>query len=331
MNTETDLKIPEKKQPWWKKILGYCQKLLRDIIAAIYKPQVADDIVRLHGEAVAQNANIARIARALDNEKFTNKEFAFFLRINAQIERELGEYQGLNNSIQLLRVALETKDSFLKIEQAELRYRGFVQQEFYDFVFNCLGKKLTKDEFKGKVQEKMYELIPKVKTEEGRSALQSYSKELDNLSKEELGLKLLYIFKQYDLGDFSLLRTVADIAASFHDKDLQNIKELIVLVRVNQEIFDSLGKIIDVPMARREPKTYALMLQYIALRDRHQVSFMQFEQLVALLKDWGEFYKQVIAIRQEYPPTRYRIPKSFTEAIPGEDLYAKYQPYFVQA
>jgi hypothetical protein len=105
---------------------------------------------------------------------------------------------------------------------------------------------------------------------------------------------------------------------------------LIVLVRVNQELFDNLAKIIDVPLARREPKTYSLMLQYIALRSRYHDLFAQFEQLVALLKDWGEFYKQVIAIRREYPPTRYRLPKPFTEEIPGESLYNKYQGYFVQ-
>jgi hypothetical protein len=330
MDMETDVKLPEKKRSWWKKIIAYFQKLIREIIAAIYKPPVSDAAILIHSQAMAQSANMAAIAISLDNEKFSNKEFLLFLRINNQIARELGEYKGLNNSIQLLRVALETKDSFLKIEQIELRYRGFTQQEFYNFVFNCLGKELTKVQFKDQVQQKIFTLIPKIKTEEGKVALQSYFKELDNLAKDELGLKLLYIFKQYDLGDFSLLRTVADIASRFHDKALENIKELIVLVRVNQEIFDRLGKIIDVPPPRQEAKTYALMLQYIALKNRHQASFLQFQQLVALLKDWAEFYKQVVAIRQEYPPTRYRIPKSFNEDIPGEDLYFKYQGYFAQ-
>ncbi|BAQ62781.1 hypothetical protein GM3708_3187 [Geminocystis sp. NIES-3708] len=86
--------------------------------------------------------NISVMIRAIDNEKFTSREFVNFLMINRQLEQNTGSYESLKDSMDLLRVALETKESFLKIEATETRYRSYAQQEFYEFVFDLLQKKL---------------------------------------------------------------------------------------------------------------------------------------------------------------------------------------------
>lgn len=264
---------------------------------------------------------------AIDSEKFTGKEFVNFLSLNAQVNNNQGSFEGLKSSLDLLRVALETKDSFIKIESIESRYRGYTQQDFYKYVYELLRQNLDIVEFKNLVDMQVAQIIPKVKTEEGKAAIQSYANQLDILAKNKLGLKLLTLFKEYDMSNFSLIKTVSEIADSFYDKNINSLKEFSVVVQINKENFLKLGQIIKVPNAKNNPQTYALFLQYIAMRNRHQQSFEQFQQLIALLKDWERFSQPLMAIRKEYPPADFKQPKMFQEEIPGLVIYEKYEKY----
>lgn len=247
--------------------------------------------------------------------------------MNRQFESNTGAFNGLKYSIDLLRVALETKESFLKIEAIETRYRSYSQQEFYEYVYEYLQKDLSVEEFQGVIQRHLNEIIPKIKSDEGKAAIQSYVNQLDIVCKDILGLKLLFLFKQYDLSNFALLRTVSDIADTFYDKNLESMKEFMVVVQLNAELFLKLGQIIQIPPAKNIPETYAVMLQYIALKNRHQKSYGQFQQLLELLKQWQKFYHPLVTIRQQYPFQEYKQPAIFNEEIPGLNIYEKYQTH----
>ncbi|MBF2057053.1 MAG: hypothetical protein IGQ45_07480 [Cyanobacterium sp. T60_A2020_053] len=321
-----------KQNSWWSRPLwgessfvNWFTEWLKSLNYA--KEEIPESTVIIYQDSLRQMKNIGALMRTIDSEKFTGREFISFLSINAQVSKDQGAFEGLKSSLDLLRVALETKDSFLKIEQTESRYRGYAQQDFYDYVYELLQQDLDISEFKKLVEVQVAQIIPKVKTEEGKAAIQSYCNQLDILSKDRLGLKLLALFKEYDLSNFSLLKTVAEIADSFYDKNLNSLKEFMVIVQINTEIFVKLGQIIKVPTAKNTPQTYALFLQYIAMRNRHQQSFAQFQQLVVLLKDWVRFYQPLIAIRKEYPPEDFKQPKVFEEEIPGLVIYEKYEQY----
>lgn len=291
------------------------------------KGEIPDSTVDLYRNFYSQLKNVAAIAKTIDNEKFTSREFVNFLNINAQVNKNTSPYQGLKKSIELLKAALETKDSFLKIEATETRYRGYAQQEFYEYIDELLENGLNGEKFRESAQRQLVEVVPKIKTEEGKAAIQSYVNQLEIVSQNELALKLLFLFKQSDLSNFALLRTVAEIADSFYDKDLNTIKEFMVIVQVNVDLFLKLGQIIQVPQAKNVPETYALILQYIALINRHKNAFGQFQQLVNLLKNWENLYNPLAAIRKEYPPEEYKQPKLFEEDIPGLSIYNKYQTH----
>lgn len=319
------------QKSWWnnplvgdKSLIAMIKNFWRSKFLQMNVPETS---VKLYQDSLRQLRNIAAIAKTIDNAKFTSKEFMNFVVINAAIKNDQDEYKGLRSSIELLRVALETKDCFLKIEATESRYHSYSQQEFYDYILELLQQNIETEEFKKLVQKQLAEVITKVKTEEGKAALQAYVNQLDILSADVLGLKLLYLFKQYDLSNFALLRTVAEIADSFYDKNLDTLKEFSLVVQVNAQMFLKLGQVIQVPTAKNVPNTYALMLRYIALRNRHQKSFGQFQQLISILKDWLRFYEPILAISQAYPPGEYKQPTVFQEEIPGLNLYNKYQKY----
>lgn len=289
------------------------------------KDEIPEGTILIYKESFNSLKNISALVRTVDNEKFSSREFVTFLNLNREFESNTGAYEGLKYSIELLRVALETKESFLKIEATETRYRSYSQQEFYEYVYEYLQQDLSVDEFQELIERQLNNIIPKIKTDEGKAAIQSYVNQLDIVCKDKLGLKLLFLFKQYDLSNFALLRTVSEIADTFYDKNLDSIKEFMVVVQLNAELFLKLGQIIQVPTSKNKPDTYSVMLQYIALRNRHQKSYGQFQQLLGLLNQWQQFYHPLITIRQQYPFQEYKQPAIFNEEIPGLNLYEKYQ------
>ena len=149
----------------------------------LHKPQVSDGAIFLHNRELQQAQEIAKKAETIYSEKFNSEEFLLFVRIKGYLAADVDEYEGLDNSAQLLKVAIETKNSFLTIEQIELRCRGSKQQEFYEFVVDLLAENLSKVEFRSQIQNKLAEVLPMMRTEEGRTALQSYLKELYTLSE----------------------------------------------------------------------------------------------------------------------------------------------------
>jgi hypothetical protein len=117
---------------------------------------------------------------------------------------------------------------------------------------------------------------------------------------------------------------VAEIADSFYDRNLDSLKEFKIVVQAQAELFFKLGEIIRVPKQRNIPETYAIILQYIALRNRHSTAFGQFKQLLNLLKQWQKFYKPMLSILEEYPPSDYKQPPLFKDPIPALEIYQKY-------
>ena len=327
---KSNQKQDNKSGSWWNRPLWGDKSLVEKVTSSfqkIKKEEIPEATVVLYGDLYKQLKNIAALVKTADDEKFSGKEFITFLKLNREFEAETGRFEDLTHSIELLRVALETKESFIKIEATETRYRSFSQQEFYNYVFELLEKDVDVDDFKKSVQRRSTEIIPKIRSEEGKIAIQSYMNELDAVSKDQIGLKLLYLFKQYDLTNFSLLNTVADIADSFYDKDLNNMKEFLVVVKVNSGIFLKLGEIIQVPKAKNTPETYALFLYYIALKNRHGKSTGQFQQLLKLVKQWQKSYNSLLAILEGYPPEDYKQPPIFGKEPPGIEYFNKYEPY----
>ncbi|WP_052055470.1 hypothetical protein [Myxosarcina sp. GI1] len=292
------------------------------------KPQVPTGVAFRHNKSLEELSAIGEKLAKLDNDKFDNKEFLMFVRIKIALNKKDIEYQILNNSAQLLKAGIVTQKSFLRIEQTELRFRSYKQQKLYNFVVENLTENIDRQEFLDKVEEKVTEILPLLNTEEGKVALQCYIKEINLIAEHEFGLKLLRLFKQYKLADYSVLKAVSDIIDCLKGRDLRDSQELVGMVIENFEAFEKLAPIIEVPQASREPKTYASLIQYIGLMNRHKKSYYDFSKLLKLLEKWLVPYQLISIIRNEYTVDNYRLPKEFKQDIPGEYVFKKYEEYF---
>ncbi|MGI0482465.1 hypothetical protein ACN4EE_16990 [Geminocystis sp. CENA526] len=324
MNKPTD----KKTEAWWNKPLWGDKSMLEKIEAIIQKPheEVPQEVIEHHQRVFAELKLLTPIAKALDSSKFSDSEFLEFVKISNLFSLEIGEYKGLRNYVALFRVAVEAKDSFLKIEQIELSYRSSKQQQFYNFVVELLEKQLPSSEFITFLDQQLEKTLQEIQTEEGKNAINVYAQTLKTVAKQDdLGLRLIFLFKKYQLEDFSLLRVMSDIVQYLLGRDLGDFNDIVTLVKANEQRFEQLGKIIELPIDKTREEDYARMLQYIVLKQKHQVSYIQFQRLLEIMTQWTHFYLIVRDIRSHYSETEFTLPPEFQHNVPGLDIYLKYK------
>ncbi len=311
---------------WWNRPL-WGEDNVWELLNQENKLPIPEDAINLHKSYMGEFKTIGAIVKSLDRDKFGTKDFLTLLKIRSYLIRNVGEYQGLKPSMDLLDVAITAKNSFLAIDQTELKYRGLKQQEFYEYIIKALGENLDKDSFKAEVKKELNSVISQVKTEQGQQALQTYFSHLEILAEDELGLKLLALFKKYSLDDYSILNRVSEIINTLEKATLSDLQVVLEPVNKNYEVFEKLAPIIGITAAKVKPQTFALMIQFLALKDRHRDSYKEYEGLVLTLKDWEKAYSCTTTLRAQYSPEEYQIPPEFIEPIPAENIYKKHKPY----
>lgn len=205
------------------------------------KPQVLESDAFLHQRYFEKLAQTANRCENLHAEKFGNSEFMAFFKIKSYIARSVGEYTNLDKIIELLKISIETQHSFATIDSTESRYCSSSQQELYKYINTLYEQNLEHETFKQLVDVKLQEILPKLKTDEGRQVLQNYAVEAAKVARYPLAVELLMSFKKYNLSDYSILRSVSDTINLLDGEDLLNLDGLMLLVMVKYEIFEKLG------------------------------------------------------------------------------------------
>ena len=317
------------------------------------KEVIGSNTIEIHNQALSEAKLLGSIMNNLDGTFFNSPDFLFYLDIKSSLINNQNQYQGLNNCAELLCLAIKAQETFLKIEQTELRYRSRTQQVLYDFVFDLLSQKFgaeqkdendleanvlnaqrkeekhySPDEFKQVIREKLAEVCQEIKTDQGKKPLEEYCDLLEKLVKEKtLGLKLLYLFKTSSDIDFSILRTISDMVVYLQDKNIKQLNAMEDLVVKNEQIFLQVSQIINVPKTRRNPMTFAILLQYVTFNIKYQGFLEQFSKMISILKDWSRSYRTVFELRARYPENQYELPEEFQKEVIGLDIYEKYNKY----
>jgi hypothetical protein len=291
------------------------------------KPKVPDESVFLHNRLIQEIQRLSARLQQLDNDQFTEAEFLKLLLWESNISKGKNEFKELKEPIQLLKVGLDTKNIFLAIEQTEFSYRGSGQQEFYNYITKLLAQGLTKEEFRVEVDNKLMEILPILMTEEGKQALISYSQELYKLAETNLALKLMFLFRQNESQNYSVLKSISDIIEKTGGKNLLDPKIISSLVMFHYEDFEKVSKIIGLSKQQSTVENYTKILQYLGLFYRHAQDYYAFREFIAILKQWQKPYQSISYIRQQYSAKEYDLPKDFAQAISGEKIAKKYHEY----
>lgn len=324
LNRESD----SSTKPWWNRPLIGQRSVVQRVADALRKKPVPEEMIKLYHASLAQLQSLTHRIHSIDNEKFGNEEFLAFAKIKFLLLKGEWGYPGFEQSIDLLKAGIQAHKSFLGLEKVEFNHQGSRLGEMYEFVSSLCSQKVRNEVFLRQVKGKFSEILPQVKTQEGRQALQLYLKHLENVAKHRLSLHLLYAFREYKMKNYAIFKDVSEIIGELKRGDLLNLEKLTSKVILNFEVFESLGQVIGIPDKERTPKTYAKVLQYAALMDKHQSAFLQFSQMVDLLQDWKKIFDQNMTLQQEYSPIKYKLPREFKRPMPGFNIYQKYSSYF---
>ncbi|MBV5260555.1 hypothetical protein FLX56_19270 [Synechococcus moorigangaii CMS01] len=314
----------EDKQ-WWNKPLVGDTSLTEKITKLISKEPVPESVVLAHRKFSRQiNAKAWHVQR-IELNKFDSEDFLTYAKMRILLDKGLGEYQGLKRIVQFLELALTAAESYLLISETELQFRSPLQKSIYKFISQVLN---TKDhqQVLAIIHQKVWPLLDRIKTEKGRIVLQEYLKAIDNVARYPDGLELLRLFKQATYS-YTVLRTISSLSKTFNKSDVYDTTQVSLQIRENQEVFNNLAKILQVPPEHDNAQSYARMLQFIAFRYRHQKEDIEFQELLKRLKDWELPYLNIVGLRQEYSAQDYSLPKEFKEPIPALDVYEKYKQY----
>jgi hypothetical protein len=314
----------EEKQ-WWNKPLVGDSSLTEKITKLISKEAVPSNVVTVYRKHLRElNAKAWHVQR-IEFNKFDNADFVTYTQMQVLIEKNIGDFKGLKRVIQLLELALNAAESYLLISETELQFRSPLQKSIYKFISQVLATK-EHGQVLAIIHQKVWPLIDQIKTEKGQIVLKSYLKAIDDVARYADGLELLRLFKQATYS-YTVLRTISSIAKTLTKSDTYSLKKVSLQIYDNQEVFDHLAEILEVPPEHDSPQSYARMLQFLAFKYRYRQEDLEFQQLLKRLRDWEKPYVNIDMLRQEYPPQNYNWPKEFKEALPGLEIYEKYKDY----
>lgn len=328
-----DLKQVNRTKPWWNRPLIGHKSMLERLLAfrqSFHKEVVPDNALRLYRRHFSNIEALLVRANSIDREKFGNQEFLAFVRMKRDLALEHSGYKDLDRFVDLLMAGINAKASFLGIEAIEFEHQSSKQQRFYQSIASLYSAHLSPMQFIDLVQQQYTEILPQLRTNEGRTALQSYFKYLRVVANHPLSFRLLCRFKQYQFTDFSILKVISEMIDRLQRVDLLDRAYLKAEVIDNYEVFEKMGQVIGLPAHLHNTQSYGILLQYVALSEKYKQAYPQFQQLVVLLEQWYESYLAIRELKAEYVNRKYRYPKIFKQTTPGIGLYRKYKDYFTQ-
>ncbi len=302
---------------------GLYRKLLEKIGQG--KEKVSESSLFLHNKALKEVQKFASAVSRIDNEKFGQQEFLLFAKVQFCLSNNVGEYADLKENLEFFQASLQAQSSYITIHQIELSSQGSKQQEFYHYTYSQLKEDPEAEYLIVNLQKKLAEILPQIKTEQGKTTLQAYTKAISELSESPFALKLLIKFKELHLDDFSNLRNISELINNLKGQEVENLNTLVYLVMANYDDFEAIADIIGITEKQSSPDTFARLIQYIALSQRHQASFRDFQRLIQVLRQWHKPYTTLLELRKEHPSEQYWQPKDFAKEISGCYFYQKYK------
>lgn len=328
---------------WWLKSLDMWSNLVEKVSGedGIYyqvleklgkaKPKVSESDLFLYNKALVELEKHAKKAISIDNAKFSGNEFLIFAKIRYSFNNNVGDYDGLKPYLEMLQSALKAQASYLVLGQVESSCRGTKQQEFYSYCHQLLHNNISGKELRKQVQKKLQEVLSTAKTDIGKANLESYAAEVELLADNPQAIAIMNRFKGEQEGDYATMKTVVDIIGGFKEEEVSDRRTVMHTTMTYYDDFEHLADIIGLPEEKRSPDTYSRLLQYLALEQRHQWSFLQFQNLVEVLRQWHKPFRAILLLRKKYPAEEFCRPAIFKEPIAGLTLYDKHRNSLMDA
>ncbi len=213
--------------------------------------------------------------RNIDPKLIKEQELELLKNYTEDFQKNIPQNKYFNRAVEILRASLLYQNSLDSLKQQEFIYRGFRQQEFYSFISKVLTNLIQEDNidfevFYDKIDRKLDEVISTMKTDLGKENLQKYTQEIYKIGRKQFGLQLIYLFKQSQKNQYSVLEEIYTIINELEYLNLADNINLNTLVESHYESLEKFGQFIKLPSEQNKPETYRKLLQYVGLVNKYQ-------------------------------------------------------------
>lgn len=329
MNTE--LVIEEKTdQPWWNRPLIGDKPLINYILRQFSRSHIGPEIISLHDYYLEKLETISVTLKALFNHKFIYSDFLIYARLEGYFQKycQTKKHYFLVGK-EFFKTILDNLNHLKSISKIEAKYDNPSLINFYNSVYQLIKENHHKLIFQEKLVKLHYNVSKEIINQEDKKIVDSYLGHIIAISEVENLLYFLDLLKVNNLTDWHLFTKIKNFIKETEYEVIEDMKPFLLFATMEKDFLILIAnKIIKI---KEDDETklvnMAKIFQYIALGDKYDNLYKQFELFLKCLSKWEKVYYHIVSIRKNYPVSQFIIPPSFKVKLPGFELYKSYHDY----
>jgi len=329
MNTQ--LTIDEKTdQPWWNRPLVGDKSLFDYCFKQYSRIQICPEIVSLHDYHLEKLENLSVTLKALFNQKFTYSDFLIYARLEGYFQKfcQSKKHYFLVGK-EFFKTILDNLDHLKSIVKIETKYRNTILVNFYHSVYDLVKKNHHKLIVQEKLIKLHYQIKQQLKDAKDSQIIDNYLGHFISISEVENLLYFFDLLKVNNLTNWDVFYKIKNFVVETENEMIEDVKPFLLFTNTEAEFLNAIAsKIIKI---KEDDETklinIAKILQYIALGDKYEHLYSQFELFLKCLSKWEKIYYDIISLRKNYPINQFIIPPSFKAKLSGFEIYKSYHDY----
>lgn len=329
MNTELSVEETINK-PWWNRPLVGDKPLVDYFFKKYSRLQICPEIISLHDYYLERLEKVSVTLKALFNQKFTYSDFLIYARLEGYFQKycQTKKHYFLVGK-EFFAVILNNLDVLKNISKIEAKYRNPILIDFYQSVAN-----LTKENHHRLIfQEKLIKLHYQIKEELNdtleKKALDNYLGYFISISEVENLIYFLDLLRVNNLNNWDIFAKINSFIQETKKDTLEDVKPFLFFTKTEEDFFRAIA--FQIIKIKEDDETTMLNIaktfQYVALADKYENLYTQFQLFLKCLSKWEKIYYDIIALRKNYPINQFIIPPSFKAKLSGFELYKSYHDY----
>lgn len=323
-------------KPWWNRpLLGentlidyiFGQSLRSDLPQSIFIPQ---DILFHYNFALQKINNINATLKALFNDKFTEKDFLTYGKIQGYLDKYCQQKQHyFIVGKTFFKTLLDNLDTLLKLKEIETEYNSSIFLEFYQYSLNLIQQQRNKLIFQEKLRKSIPSFIQQLDDENDQKIIKLYVKYLFMVSAVDNLSKIFCLLKADDLEYWDLFKKIKNFINQNKVNNIEDLTPFVLFVKSEDNLFREIAtKFIKIKKDNSEDfLTIARILQYVTLSYKYEIFYAQFQLFLTYLSKWEKTYYYILHLRNKYPSNKYHYPSNFKVKLTGFGLYKTYYNY----
>lgn len=317
-------------KPWWNRPLIGDKPLIDYLFKQYSRTYICPEIISLHDYHLEKLESVSVTLKALFNQKFTHSDFLIYARLEGHFQKycQTKKHYFLVGK-EFFKIILNNLDNLRSITKIEKKYNQPSLLAFYDSVDYLIKENHHKLIFQEKLIKLHYSFKCQFKETKETKIIDNYLAYFISISEVENLLYFLDLLRANNLTNWDNFTRLNNFIEETKDGMVEDIKPFLLFAKSEGEfLIEIANKVIKI---KEDDDTklinIAKIFQYIALVDKYENLYSQFQLFLRCLSKWEKIYYDIVNIRKNYPIHQFIIPPSFKVKLPSFEIYKSYHDY----